>query len=208
MKQEEARRGAGDVLDRGARELLFAMLQIAVEAFVELLPTADRQRVLDGLPCQLAEDVCRYMEAECRRYGSCGRDQFELRICIACSASGQGHDNFTSVIRTKYRQYPHPEVIKCAELLDIAFLKLLRRKREKLHLTGNLGRVHDGDPRGHALEAQAATHRTRKRVVHCVRNVANLDAGGIAFCTCTHRGKYLSRYIRGLTVITRDRGAP
>ena len=59
--------GGWYVLDLVAQEFLLALLQVAREAFVELLAALDGERVRDRLACELAEDVGSDVQPEDRR---------------------------------------------------------------------------------------------------------------------------------------------
>ena len=61
----------GDALYLVPEELLLALVEVAVQPLVELLPSLDGERVRDRLPRELADDVRRDVQPEDRRERPC-----------------------------------------------------------------------------------------------------------------------------------------
>lgn len=92
---------------------------------------------------------------------------------------------------TQYRQYAHSEVIEYTKFLNITFLKFLFRQRKEFDISRTFGRVYDRNTARDALQTETPAYGARERIIHGIRNVADLDPSWIAFSSRSHGGKHL-----------------
>ena len=93
--------------------------------------------------------------------------------------------------RTEHGEDADAKVVEDSELLHVAFLELLFGERKQFDLAGYLCRIDDGDAGRYAFQAETTAHGSRERIVHRERDVAYLDAGGVAFRAGAHGREHL-----------------
>ena len=75
--------------------------------------------------------------------------------------------------------------------MDCAFLKLFFGEREELHVPWYFCRIYNWDTGGDAECPKTSAYGACQGVVDCMRDIADLYSGWVAFGSCAHGGENL-----------------